>query len=278
MHRLLVMTIVLAAAAPGPALDESLTPEAARTAAAKVKEIIGHKGSCADRPENTLASCRRAIEAKAAAAETDVRTTKDGVLTCMHDLDVSHTTDGKGLVADMTLAEIKKLDAGLRFDAKFKGERVPILREILVASKGKIGVMLDLKESGEAYAKAIAAEVREHGEPKRTVLGIRSIEHAEQFKKLLPEARQIGLVPIADDIEPFAKAGVHVIRLWPKWLNDATLVPRVRKVGLELHIGAGNGSREEVLPLLVHQPESLSSDDPARLLKTLAEIRGKDKP
>ena len=244
-------------------------PSEPAKAAAGVKEVIGHMGSCGDRPGNTLAGIRRAIEAKAHVAELDVRTTKDGVLVCLHDPEVDRTTDGTGKVAELTLAEIKKLDAGAKFDAKFKGERVPTLREVLELAKGKIGVMIDLKEDDETYAKTIAGEVREFGEPKRLVLGIRSVEHAKQFRKLLPEARQIGLVPTADDIEAFAKAGVKVIRLWPKWLSDESLVPRVRKLGLELHLGTGMGTKAEVLPLLAHRPESLSSDDPAQLLKTL---------
>ncbi len=259
-----------------PAADPVVSPETAR-AAAKVKEVIGHKGSCADRPENTLASIRRAAEVGAHAAEVDVRTTKDGFLVCLHDDTLDRTTEQKGKVSEFTLAEIKKLDAGSKFDKKFAGERVPTLQEVLTAAKGKVGVMLDLKEPDEAYVKKIVAEVREYGEPKRIVLGIRSVEHAKQFAKLLPEARQIGLVPTEKDIEPFAEAGVKVIRLWPKWLSDATLVPRVRKLGCELHVGTGMGTKEEVLPLLVHGPESLSSDDPAQLLKTLAELTGPKK-
>jgi len=256
-----------------PAHVPAADPPVPAKAAAGVKEVIGHMGSCADRPGNTVVGVRRAAEAGADAAEVDVRTTKDGVLVCLHDDTVDRTTDGKGKVADLTLAEIKKLDAGVRFDAKFRGERVPTLREVLVAAKGKIGVMIDLKEDGEEYAKKIAAEVREHGEPKRLIIGVRSVEHAKLFGKLMPEARQIGLVPTADDIEPFAKAGVKAIRLWPKWLSDETLVPKVRKMGLELHLGTGNGTRAEVLPLLAHAPESLSSDDPATLVKTLKEVR-----
>jgi glycerophosphoryl diester phosphodiesterase len=265
----LLLPLVAALAAPAaepPAADPA-------TAAAKVKEVIGHMGSCADRPGNTLAGIRRAAEAGAHVAEVDVRTTRDGKLVCLHDDTVDRTTDGKGKVADLTLAEVKALDAGVKFDPKFRGERVPTLREVLALGKGKIGIMLDLKEDGDDYAKAIAAEVREVGEPKRLVIGVRSVAHAKQFAKLLPEARQIGLVPTTDDIEPFAKAGVKVIRLWPKWLSDATLVPRVRKLGLELHLGTGLGTRAEVLPLLAHEPESLSSDDPAALVRTLAELR-----
>ncbi|MDB5313256.1 MAG: glycerophosphoryl diester phosphodiesterase [Gemmataceae bacterium] len=259
-----------------PAADPPAPPTAAR-AAAKVKEVIGHMGSCADRPGNTLAGIRRAIEAGAQVAEVDVRTTKDGVLVCLHDPEVDRTTDGRGKVAVLTLAEIKKLDAGTKFDPKFRGERVPTLREVLQLGKGKIGVMLDLKEETEQYAQKIAAEVREFGEPKRIVLGVRSVEHAKQFRKLLPEARQIGLVPTVQDIEPFAAAGVKVIRLWPKWLADESLVPQVRKLGLELHLGTGTGTRAEVLPLLAHEPESLAGDDPARLVKTLAEVTGSKK-
>ena len=257
-----------------PVVQPAAAPSEPAKAAAGVKEVIGHMGSCGDRPGNTLASIRRAIAAKAHVAEVDVRTTKDGVLVCLHDPEVDRTTDGTGKVAELTLAEVKKLDAGAKFDAKFKGERVPTLREVLELAKGKIGVMIDLKEDDELYAKMIAGEVREYGEPKRLVLGVRSAEHAKQFRKLLSEARQIGLVPTADDIEPFAKAGVKVIRLWPKWLSDESLVPRVRELGLELHLGTGTGTKAEVLPLLAHKPESLSSDDPAQLLKTLGGYLG----
>jgi len=258
---------------PSPSVAAD-SPDAA-TAAARVKEVIGHMGSCADRPGNTLIGIRRAIEAGAHAAEVDARTTKDGELVCMHDETVDRTTDGTGKVGDLSRHDIKKLDAGVKFDAKFLGERVPTLREVLRLAKGKIGVMIDLKEFGEAYVERIAVEVREFGEPKRLVLGVRSVEHAKHFRRLLPEARQIGLVPTPDDIEPFAKAGVKVIRLWPKWLVDEALVPRVRKMELELHLGTGLGTKAEVLPLLAHRPDSLSSDNPAALAMTLAELRGK---
>jgi len=80
---------------------------------------------------------------------------------------VDRTTDGKGEVAAMTLAEIKKLDAGIKFAPRFRGERVPALREVLSLGKGKIGVMIDLKEEGEDTRRKVAAEVRKYGEPKR---------------------------------------------------------------------------------------------------------------
>lgn len=258
-----------------PALAADPPPPAVARAAAGVREVIGHQGSCADRPGNTLAGLRRAIEAGAHASEVDVRTTRDGALVCLHDAEVDKTTDGTGKVAALTLADIRRLDAGVRFDAKFRGERVPTLREVLEAAFGKVGVMLDLKEDGDEYLAKIAAEVRTHGEPKRAVVGVRSVAHAKAMRMLLPEARQIGLVPTLDDIRPFAVAGVTVIRLWPRWLEDATAVARVREAKCELHLGTGGGTPAEVVPLLAHRPESLASDDPTRLVRTLRELRGK---
>src|SRR5438034_353456 len=85
-------------------------------AAAKVKHIVGHRGSCRDRPENTLASYRRAIDAGATMMEMDVRSTKDGAIISLHDADVKRTTNGKGLARNLTLLELRELDAGLWFD------------------------------------------------------------------------------------------------------------------------------------------------------------------
>jgi glycerophosphoryl diester phosphodiesterase len=242
-------------------------------AAKKVKEIIGHRGSCTDRPENTLSSYRRAIEVMADYGETDVRTTKDGELVLSHDGEISRMSNGKGHIKDLTLAELKALDFGTRFDPKYANERIPTLRELLELCKGKMGVMLDLKESGDVYAEKIVALVRKHGEPKRVVLGVRSLEHAKTFRKLLPEAKQIALIPTQKDIAAFAEAGVETIRLWPQWLKeDKSLLAEVRKRGCMLHTGTGKGTKEEVLPLLAYEPESLASDDPARLRETLKEL------
>ncbi|MBL8800082.1 MAG: glycerophosphodiester phosphodiesterase family protein [Planctomycetia bacterium] len=241
-------------------------------AARKVDEIVGHRGSSVDRPENTLASYRRAIEAKATAVEIDVRTTKDGILVSLHDADLERVSNGKGRVGDRTLAELKQLDFGSRFDAKYKDERIATVPEILALCRGKCEVLFDLKETGEAYTERIAAVVREQGEAKRIMLGVRSVDQARALRKLLPVCRQIGLIPEAKDINAFAEAGVETIRLWPKWLEDSTLVPLVRKHKLRLHLGTGKGTPDEVIPLLAFEPESLSSDDPARLRQTLAEL------
>lgn len=244
-------------------------------AARKVRQTIAHRGASHACPENTLAAYRRAIESGASATEADIRTTKDGVLVSLHDADVRRTTNGKGLLRDLTYAEVRQLDAGRWFDPRFAGERIPTLREILELCRDKIDVVLDLQEPTEEYARHITDEVRKHGQPGRIVLGIRSLDHARMFRRLLPEARQLGLIPTQDDIEAFAAAGVDTIRLWTKWIDkDGGLVARVRRQGRLLHLNGTNGSEDEVRSLLRHRPESLAADDPARLVQSLARIGG----
>src|SRR5688572_19666401 len=147
-------------------------PTTVRTAF-RLQQIVGHRGSRSDRPENTLASTWQAIAAGATAVEVDVRLTKDGQLVLRHDATLDKTTNGKGPIKDKTLAELQQLDAGSWFDPKFAGEKIPTLQQALIVCRGKIDVLLDLKESGEEYAQLVAAAIKEHGEETRTIVGVR---------------------------------------------------------------------------------------------------------
>lgn len=245
---------------------------AAENPATRVRQVVAHRGSSVDRPENTLASTRRAIEVGATACEVDVRTTRDGALVLSHDATLDRMTDGSGKINDKTLGEIQQFDAGRKFDPKFSGERIPTLEQVLTLCRGKIDVLLDLKEGGELYDRKVAEAVRVTGDPQRVIVGVRSVEQAKQFRKLLPTARQLGLLEKPQEIEAYAAAGVEMIRLWPKWLSDTSLVDRIREAGVRLHLNGTTGAAEEVVELLKYRPDSLSSDDPARLIATLAAL------
>ncbi|NOX55490.1 MAG: hypothetical protein GXP27_13845, partial [Planctomycetes bacterium] len=165
-----------------------------------------------------------------------------------------------------------RLDAGAKFDPKYRGERIPLLREALAACRGHIDVLLDLKERGKAYAEAVAAEVRRFGDVRRTIVGVRSVEQAKQFRRLLPEARQLGFLNAPDQIEAFAKAGVDIIRLWPKWLSDRSLVERVRRRKVQLQLNAPDSRPQSLLPLLAYAPDFLLVDDVAAARSVLKEL------
>jgi glycerophosphoryl diester phosphodiesterase len=102
---------------------------------------IGHRGARAYEPENTIRSFKKAIEIGVDAVELDVRKTKDGQLVVMHDADVKRTTDGEGLVSELTLKEIKGFSAE-------KGEKIPTLKEALDFLDKKVKVIIELKEAG----------------------------------------------------------------------------------------------------------------------------------
>jgi len=109
-------------------------------------DVIAHRGASAYAPENTLASFKLAKEMHADWFELDCTPTKDGQVVVIHDDTVDRVTNGKGRVADMTLAELKGLDAGAKKDPKFAGERLPALTEALNLAKAeRIGVYLEIK-------------------------------------------------------------------------------------------------------------------------------------
>jgi glycerophosphoryl diester phosphodiesterase len=241
-------------------------------AAAKVSQVVAHRGAATTHPENTLAAFREAIRVGATATECDVRTSKDGKLFLLHDATLDRTSNGKGIATQLRLAELKKLDAGTWFNPRYRQERIPTLAEALTLCRGKIDLLLDLKEQGQDYAEQVAGEVRRFGDPRKTIVGVRSVEQARLFRRLLPEARQLGLVPNPAAIDSFAQAGVEMIRLWPRWLDDKTLVPRVKKAQVKLHLNGTTGLSNEVQKLLPYGPDSISADDPNQLIRTLKKI------
>jgi glycerophosphoryl diester phosphodiesterase len=92
--------------------------------------IFAHRGASAHAPENTLAAFKLAEEAGAPAVELDVKLSLDGEVVVIHDPDLERTTGTKGWVNQLTLAELRQLDAGSFFNQTFKGEKIPLLEEV----------------------------------------------------------------------------------------------------------------------------------------------------
>ena len=107
--------------------------------------VAAHRGASASHPENTMEAFRAAIEMGVDQIETDVRITADGELVLIHDATVDRTTNGTGKVAQMTLAELKALDAGCKKDPKFTGAKIPTFRELLELVKDHPTMTLDIE-------------------------------------------------------------------------------------------------------------------------------------
>jgi glycerophosphoryl diester phosphodiesterase len=92
--------------------------------------IFAHRGASAHAPENTLAAFELALTRQADAIELDVKLCADGRVVVHHDATVDRTTNGHGQLKDMSLAQLKSLDAGSSFSEAFKGEKIPTLDEV----------------------------------------------------------------------------------------------------------------------------------------------------
>jgi len=147
--------------------------------------LCAHRGAMDTHPENTLAAFREAIRVGAHMIELDAYLTKDKHLVVIHDASVDRTTDGKGKVSDLTLAEIKALDAGSWKSPEFKGERIPTLDEALEIMPLNIWLNVHLKGGAELGAAAAKAIVR-HGRLHQAFLAC-SAEASEGARKVEPK-------------------------------------------------------------------------------------------
>jgi len=134
--------------------------------------VIAHRGASGHAPENTLAAFRKSLAMGATFIETDLQLSRDARFVAIHDGTVERTTNGQGAVRDLTLAELRRLDAGAWFGSEFAGERIPTLEEVLdFANKHDVVFYLELKPAGAWGGEhALIGALRESGEIARTVV------------------------------------------------------------------------------------------------------------
>jgi len=110
--------------------------------------VCGHRGYSLHYPENTLPAFAAAKTWGATTIEIDVVLTADGEPIVLHDRTLDRTSDGHGFAADFRLEQIRSLDAGAGFDARFAGTRIPTLAEVLEwAKREEMGVFVEIKEA-----------------------------------------------------------------------------------------------------------------------------------
>lgn len=148
---------------------------------------VAHRGANAFAPENTLPSASCAMAQGFDWVELDVRTSSDGALIVIHDAAVDRTTDGRGLVMEKTMAELRALDAGRWFDAHFTGTHLPTLAEMLMESRRwSRGVYIEIKH---ADPLAVLAEVQAAGMVERCFIWSWNYDDLRKIKAAEPEAR-----------------------------------------------------------------------------------------
>ena len=172
-------------------------------------ELFAHRGYSSKYPENTMISFRSAMNYAIDGIELDVHMTKDGHVVVIHDEKVNRTTNGKGYVKDMTLEEIRDLDAGSKFNPLFKGEKIPLLEEVMkLLEPTNLKLNIELKSDVFPYYgmdMEVLKLVEKYGMQHRTIIS--SFDH-ETLIRIAEVAPRIETAPLFSNIivEPWAYA------------------------------------------------------------------------
>jgi glycerophosphoryl diester phosphodiesterase len=148
-------------------------------------KITSHRGDTIDSPENTLAAIEEAIHNGADFAEIDVQETKDLKLILLHDKSFKRTTGIDKSPWELTLNEIKELDAGSWFSNEYTGEKIPTLNEAIDYSKGKISLNIEIKtdKHNKNIAREVVKVIKENGIIDTCVVTSLDYEVLEEIEK-----------------------------------------------------------------------------------------------
>ncbi|MCR4317482.1 MAG: hypothetical protein NUW37_14175 [Planctomycetes bacterium] len=200
-------------------------------------EITAHRGAGTLVPENTLLAIETGAKNGAQYVELDVRTAGDGTLVLMHDDNVERTTDGTGRISELTIDEIRALDAGSWKGEQYAGLRVPTFAEAIEKCRElDIGIYLDLKDG---TPEAISGILKEHDFVRSTILNASPMLFRE-YHRLIPEIRCLaaGMGVVSDAMLPILRRqGCDVLggdnRGW-----NAENVARAKELGFEIVVNS----------------------------------------
>jgi glycerophosphoryl diester phosphodiesterase len=225
--------------------------------------VVGHRGAGGVMPENTLKGFTYALELGVDYVECDIHLTRDHELVVIHDATVNRTTNGTGAVGAMSLARIRRLDAG-------QGERVPTLDEVLETVRGRGLLLLELK--GMGVERAAVAAVAAHGmaddvtftsfEPARLAV-VRDLGRQYRIGAIFPNPTEFDLARAAE--LSATRIDVHYRHLNLRMLEEA------HAKGLEVLAWNPDTWREQ-RAMLALGADGVSSNRPDILLANLQQV------
>ncbi|MCY3797526.1 MAG: glycerophosphodiester phosphodiesterase family protein [Chloroflexi bacterium] len=220
--------------------------------------IFGHRGAMARAPMNTMASFELAMQQGADGIELDVHLSRDGQLVVIHDDSVDATSDGQGKVTDMTLDQLKRLDAGAWYSDEFAGQRIPTLDEVFDAFGDGMFINVEIKSSRETVdrlEKRLAECLRRHNMRERVIVScfdpviLRRAEQAMHkvlmgflyapnmpaahnllLKEFRHEARHPLHVMVDEGYMKWARAQGYYVNVWT--VNDPERARQLKRLGV----------------------------------------------
>jgi glycerophosphoryl diester phosphodiesterase len=229
---------------------------------------IAHRGSSGTHPENTLSAFLAAADEGAQMCELDVQATRDGAVVVIHDESVDRTTDGHGAVAQLTLAQIQRLDAGAKFAQKFSGDRIPTLDEVMRATRGKLGLNIEIKEG--AVERHVCELMRAHDALSTSMVSSFEWKALEAVRAIDREVR-IGLLAEENRNALLdAASAMNAYAVNPRYdLADAAFCAEAHARGLKVLVWTVDAP-EVMRTLIAAGVDGIMTNYPARLRDVLA--------
>jgi glycerophosphoryl diester phosphodiesterase len=239
-------------------------------------KIIAHRGGRKWAPENTLAAFAKSCQAGFDGVELDIQRASTGEVVVFHDDDIGRTTNGVGLLKDISFAELRRLDAGSWFDEKFVGEQIPLLQEVFDLVDGKLTLHIEIKNAPYEYP-GIEEDLLDllNGYRHKDNVVISSFDHTvlARLNKLAPELPTAFLAEgIFVDIGAYAKrfGATH----WHPSYHSLTkkAIDDAHQAGLTVNTWTPNAPREWS-ELVKANADGIITDDPVGLLEFLAKVK-----
>ncbi len=246
--------------------------------------IFAHRGSSAHAPENTLAAFNLAIQQGADAIELDAKLTADGQVVVIHDPTVNRTTGSEGVVRQMTLADLKKLDAGSYFDFSFRGETIPTLDEVFESVGHRIFINVEITNYTSPLDNlpgCIARIVKRHKLEKQILFSSFNPIALIRVKRLLPQT-PVGLLALSGKSGAWSRSWIGRLigyqALHPE-TSDVTeaLIKKVHQWNCRIHVYTVN-SEQQMRQLFSWGVDGIFSDDPVLAKQILEEDRQSSHP
>ena len=226
--------------------------------------VISHAACGGHAPENTLQGVRTAIKLGAEAIEIDVQASSDGVPVLMHDSTVDRTTDGEGAVADLTLEQLRALDAG--------GEPVPTLAEVLDITKGKVLLVMEIKQPGiEEQLSRVVSEADAVGEVMSWSFLPKALEGMRDADPRIPSALLVAAEGVANwpaMRERALSIGAQGVSVFFAGI-DERISEDCRRSGLALYSWTADRP-EQIAKLIAQDVDGICSNYPDRVVAVLA--------
>ena len=271
------------------------SPEADRAApvvAARRTLVMAHRGGAGLWPENTAHAFAQSVALGVDVLEMDLHGTSDGALVVIHDATVDRTTNGAGRVNALTLAELKKLDAGYRWTAdggrtfpfRGRGITVPTLREVLEEFP-RARLNIDIKQAQPSLVKTFCRTLRESGAASgvqsRVTVASFSSEVIGEFRRECPEVRTSAsmdeVLAFASDLQAGRdiaadKTRTRLVQVPERafgqgWLT-AELVAAAHRGGVEIHVWTVN-DETAMRRLVALGVDGIMTDYPDKLIALL---------